>query len=530
MNKYEVLLGEGRKPYIKITRKDKSTEVLEGLDVIKFLSRIDESIYGRKDRMNPLYEKDQEGRTLIYINKVTGKNIRIPHYQVTATQLMKLYEEYRQEYEKDKQLEVVKGVAKTGAIMIGGLALLTMLQTAQKEADLEHTARFDEETYKEYSVKQIEDLDEEYYYDNYDEEDKHKKDIFEPIEPYTVSGNDASIFEPIPEEEKTYEMEEDIDEKKEEPSIMIPEDPIDEPAPDDYKKSNEDDLKVEPNYPIPEPPETPVVPSEPKENTNTNENRRMDSYADPATNMSIIDVDQSMITDEGKIEQNKQLMTEIGNASRKTGISYNILNDVISQEWSGKEKNIMHIIPESWMDQVVSFHNYETDKDQTFVITEEPSKWTGKVDFTITKAELENRQTNINVGADLIQYCLKEFDYNILLGLQAYNNGINAVKNTLEYTSSKTGVSVEDIMNDPTNTTWMTYVPYVINNGDPNYAKNVLKRETDYDYMFSITEDDMENYSDYMVAFNDSVDKVYTVQSVNDNGEIEQESQGYKLR
>ena len=515
MNKYEVLLGEGRKPYIKITRKDKSIEVLEGLDVIKFLSRIDESIYGRKDRMNPLYEKDQKGRTLIYINKVTGKNIRIPHYQVTTTQLMKLYEEYRQEYEHDKNIEVVKGVAKTGAVMIGGLALLTMLQTAQKEADLEHTARFDEETYKEYNIKQIDEIENEYHWDGNDEEDHHKKEIFEPIEPYTVSGNDASIFEPIPEEEKPYEIEEDIDEKKEDPSIIIPKDSIDE---------REHPLEY------PEPPETPVVPSEPKENTNTNENRSMDSYADPATNMSIIDVDQSMITDEGKIEQNKQLMTEIGNASRKTGISYNILNDVISQEWSGKEKNIMHIIPESWMDQVITFHNYEKDIDQTFVITEEPSKWAGKVDFTITKAELENRQTNINVGADLIQYCLKEFDYNILLGLQAYNNGINAVKNTLEYTSSKTGVSAENIINDPTNTTWMTYVPYVINNGDPNYAKNVLKRETDYDYMFSITEDDMENYSDYMVALNDSVDKVYTVQSVSDNGEIEQESQGYKLR
>ena len=72
MNRYIIELVDGV-PICTVTKSNKQTYTIEGKELIQFLGRIDESIYGRKERINPFYDKHDTGRTLFYINKLQRK-------------------------------------------------------------------------------------------------------------------------------------------------------------------------------------------------------------------------------------------------------------------------------------------------------------------------------------------------------------------------------------------------------------------------------------------------------------------------
>ncbi len=108
---------------------------------------------------------------------------------------------------------------------------------------------------------------------------------------------------------------------------------------------------------------------------------------------------------------------------------------------------------------------------------------TGEVEeIKVTKELLQDLEGNIKVGATILQNNLDRYNGNILLAIQAYNYGVGAMKKVLTDTSEATGISIEDIINDPSNLSWVFYVEQYANlhregrsYGDCNYLSHVLQ-------------------------------------------------------
>ena len=69
MNKCVIRLVDGS-PKGLIQRKNGDGTILEGIELIKYLSRIDESLFGRKARRLPGTSSKENGLSLIYISGV----------------------------------------------------------------------------------------------------------------------------------------------------------------------------------------------------------------------------------------------------------------------------------------------------------------------------------------------------------------------------------------------------------------------------------------------------------------------------
>lgn len=211
--------------------------------------------------------------------------------------------------------------------------------------------------------------------------------------------------------------------------------------------------------------------------------------------------------DQGINDRVMPYIDEIEARANKWGISKELMFDIISQEYGGKGNNLTHVIFGSWENQILNVYNFESNQYETVVITNNPEKYKN-VNHIITEADLSNYKTNISVGAIILQYSLSRFNYNIPLGIQAYNNGTGAVNKIIEETSRMTGKTKEEIIasKEPL---WLNYT-YVIEEGDKIYFQNVVKH---------IDEDQEES----------KLNDVYSIQYV-DNDEIKTEEVQYKLR
>lgn len=202
-------------------------------------------------------------------------------------------------------------------------------------------------------------------------------------------------------------------------------------------------------------------------------------------------------------------MPDIIERANRWGISPSILRDQVSQEWDGKDNNLTHVVKDEWLDFVLTVYNYDTNQFEKFVITDNPQKYDGKVDHIFTGEDLLNPKANLSAGAIILQYALSRYDYNIPLGLQAYNNGPTAVNNILKETERKTGLTREQILatNEPI---WLDYT-YASEGADNDYFKNVIKH---------IDEDQIES----------KLNDVYSVNYIDENGEKQTNEVQYKLR
>ena len=211
---------------------------------------------------------------------------------------------------------------------------------------------------------------------------------------------------------------------------------------------------------------------------------------------------------EGINDRTDPYKEEIEKYGKKRGISPELLYDIVSQEYGGEGSNLMHVVFDSWKNQTITTFNFETNRLESMILTDTPEKYAGKVDIIITRNDLKNYKTNLAVGTIILQYSLAQFDYNIPLGIQAYNNGVGAVNQIVAEASRKTGMSVDAIIknNDPI---WLKYTN-IIEQGDEKYFKNVVKH-IDEDQVDSKTND------------------VYSVQYM-DNGELQTNEVQFKLR
>lgn len=233
-----------------------------------------------------------------------------------------------------------------------------------------------------------------------------------------------------------------------------------------------------------------------------------DSSKEEATEITPITVDVNAVYDKGINDRTDPFIDIIKQYAARRGISPELLYDIVSQEYGGDDYNLMHVVFDSWKDQVITSFNFDKNMLETIVLTDEPSKYYGKADIIITREDLQNKKTNLAVGTIILQYSLAYFDYNIPLGIQAYNNGIGGVNKIIDEASKNTGMSEEEIK-DTMEPVWINYTD-VVEFGDKNYFENVVKH---------IDEDQQDS----------KINDVYSVQYMED-GELQTNEVQFKLR
>ncbi|MCR5483229.1 MAG: lytic transglycosylase domain-containing protein [Bacilli bacterium] len=221
-----------------------------------------------------------------------------------------------------------------------------------------------------------------------------------------------------------------------------------------------------------------------------------------------IAVDVNAVYDKGINDRTDPFIDIIKQYAARRGISPELLYDIVSQEYGGDDYNLMHVVFDSWKDQVITSFNFDKNMLETIVLTDEPSKYYGKTDIIITREDLQNKKTNLAVGTIILQYSLAYFDYNIPLGIQAYNNGIGGVNMIIDKASKNTGMSEKEIK-DTMEPVWINYTD-VVEFGDKNYFENVVKH---------IDEDQQDS----------KINDVYSVQYMED-GELQTNEVQFKLR
>lgn len=225
-------------------------------------------------------------------------------------------------------------------------------------------------------------------------------------------------------------------------------------------------------------PEIEKVNIEPKVNEVTHVNtQHVEPVEETIKKNEPIEISVNANYDKGINDRVEKYMPDIIERANKWGISPSIMRDLVSQEWGGNDTNLMHVVKSSWLDFVINAYNYESNRVESFVITDNPKNYYGKVDHIITGTDLKNPKTNLSAGAIILQYSLAQFDYNIPLGIQAYNNGIGAVNKIIKETERQTGLTKEQILRD-NNPVWLKYTN-VIEQGDENYFSNVVKHVDD---------------------------------------------------
>jgi len=236
-------------------------------------------------------------------------------------------------------------------------------------------------------------------------------------------------------------------------------------------------------------------------------NEEVEAKPEEIKNVEQISLEVNAKYDQGINDRVMPYIDDIEARANKWGISKELMFDIISQEYGGKGNNLTHVIFDSWENQILNVYNFESNQYETVVITNNPEKYKN-INHVITEADLSNYKTNISAGAIILQYSLSRFNYNIPLGIQAYNNGIGAVNKIIEETSRKTGKTKEEIIasKEPL---WLNYT-YVIEQGDDIYFQNVVKH---------IDEDQEES----------KLNDVYSIQYV-ENDEVKTEEVQYKLR
>ena len=119
---------------------------------------------------------------------------------------------------------------------------------------------------------------------------------------------------------------------------------------------------------------------------------------------------------------------------------------------------LMQIERSVWTNETCTVHNCEDDIDETFVFTE---------DFL---ASLEG-----NIIAAIIVYkeACEQMKNNCLLSLQNYNMGYGNMMKVLRAYSESCGRSVDDIIDDVTDTGWMDFRYVTGNQGDKYYVERI---------------------------------------------------------
>ena len=145
--------------------------------------------------------------------------------------------------------------------------------------------------------------------------------------------------------------------------------------------------------------------------------------------------------------------------SKKWGLSPNFIRAMICHESAGQGDNITQIIFNSWKDQVITAYNFEVQKEYSFVLTDNPEKFMGKVDQIMTREEFLTPEGNIDAAGIIESSRFDKFKNNIFLAFMEYNFGSERLRRIMERYSNETGISADELINNPEkNVAFIKYV------------------------------------------------------------------------
>ena len=177
--------------------------------------------------------------------------------------------------------------------------------------------------------------------------------------------------------------------------------------------------------------------------------------------------------DEDVIAIRDRYMNEAIRAQDRWGIDARLLLAMLTQESHGRHTNLMQIQFDSFKDEIMRVYNFEEEREMKVVFTNNPQKYAGKVDMTISEAEMKDPAVQIKLAAMIMNYNNYNSSYtniNPTAMLIYYNQGPVGAKKVLDATPG----TRESILGDPNNTE-LTQYTYVTGMGDPDYAQNVTQ-------------------------------------------------------
>ena len=169
----------------------------------------------------------------------------------------------------------------------------------------------------------------------------------------------------------------------------------------------------------------------------------------------------------------EQYWEEAKRAEARWGVDARVLLAMLTQESRGKETNLMQIEFESLDDVIMTVYNFQEERYMRVVFTNNPGNYVGKVDMTISQAELTNPITQLGAAGIIINYNNLN-DFNAILNpcamIDEYNKGLPLFLQVLDAAPS----SRMDILNNPNDTSFLAY-DYVCDAGDPEYVNHTMR-------------------------------------------------------
>lgn len=150
----------------------------------------------------------------------------------------------------------------------------------------------------------------------------------------------------------------------------------------------------------------------------------------------------------------------------KYGMDTNLVVGIATQERGihgttideGGAIGLMQVQYSVWANQKISAYNFDTGEKES---------------FTIDPSRLSDIDYNIKIGCMILQNTMEYMNYNTVAAVQCYNMGYGSMKKILKAYSNDCGKSVEQILNDTTDSGWLEYRD-LIKSGDQQYVEHVF--------------------------------------------------------
>ena len=152
-------------------------------------------------------------------------------------------------------------------------------------------------------------------------------------------------------------------------------------------------------------------------------------------------------SDEKAINAKNNYYDIISRYAKTYGIDPNLMMAIATQEKgihsnvmdAGGGVGLMQMQYGVWVNQDISAYNFETNKWETFHITDN---------------NIRELDTNIKIGCMYFQNCLNNMQYNVPAALCAYNWGATSTQNKLEKFSKDRGLTTDETLN-ASDTSWI---------------------------------------------------------------------------
>ena len=137
-------------------------------------------------------------------------------------------------------------------------------------------------------------------------------------------------------------------------------------------------------------------------------------------------------------------------------------------------------------DGIIKVYNFNDNRYDKFVLTDNPSKYSNQGITCISREDLNNPKTNISIGTAMLASHAKDLNYHIPSAIQSFNFGVDRTNRALALAGN-----TDEIKNDQTNLNFMNYtdqVNIILDKdgnekrvGDSEYLKNVMRYIHVYD-------------------------------------------------